>query len=58
MTVFFKDKYTGELIHHEEVSYFTADESVFGVQGYGLHFTDATYCFVSSKTFEFVSAHA
>lgn len=56
MTVTFENKNTGELIHYEGVSYFVPDDSCFGVSGYGLHFTDNTYCLVSDKTFKFVSA--
>lgn len=56
MTVTFKNKYTGELIYHEGVNYFEPGETCFGVSGYGLHFTDNTYCLVSCDTFEFVAA--
>lgn len=58
MTVFFENKYTEELIHYKGVRYFTTDESCFGVQGFGLHFTDGTYCLVNGETFKFVAAHA
>ena len=56
MIVTFENRYTEELIYHYDVSYFVPDESCFGVTGYGLHFTDNTYCLVSSATYKFVYA--
>lgn len=54
--VTFKNKNTGKLVYHEGVSYFVPDETCLGLSGYGLHFTDNTYCLVCNETFEFVCA--
>ena len=58
MTVVFQRKSNGQLIHHEDVDHMQIEDSCLGSKGYGLHFTDNTYCLINSESFSLVSVKA
>lgn len=58
MTVIFVRKSDGAEIVHENVEYMVPNEVCFGLTGYGLHFTDCTYCLQTAESFELVKVQA
>lgn len=50
MTVLFQDKYSDQIIKVEDVKYLTTDETVFGVTGFGVGYTDGTYNLYSKES--------